>query len=127
MRRLVYWGGSIGVVILLSALGLKRSFRLLLPQYGVAPGTPTAINDMANSLSMSAKAFKLGLASSLILPGMKDDPHGAFDDMNARSNARSRLCKPASVPAPIIAGWPLPPTLGIVPRVGRSNGSDTLP
>ena len=54
-----------------------------LDRYGVTAGTRSPIQDIAKTLIVSVKAFKLGLTSSVVLPAMKDDPHGAFNDMNS--------------------------------------------
>jgi hypothetical protein len=51
-------------------------------RYGINAGTRTAIVEFARTLMVSVKAFKLGLTSSVILPTLRDDPHGAFNDMN---------------------------------------------
>ena len=49
-----------------------------------------AITNFAKALAAAAKAFELGLASSIVLPGMRDDPHGAFG-ANATLTADSQL------------------------------------
>ena len=55
-------------------------------RYGIA-GAPTNIVEIGRSLAIAARAFKLGLTSSLIIPAMRDDPHGAFNNMpTLRSN-----------------------------------------
>jgi hypothetical protein len=53
-----------------------------MARYGVNAGTRANVRDIAQVLMVTAKAFKLGLTSSVILPAMRDDPHGAFNDMN---------------------------------------------
>ncbi len=52
-----------------------------LTRYGVDGSTRTQVQDIARTLIVAVRAFKLGLTSSVILPAMKDDPHGAFNDM----------------------------------------------
>ncbi len=47
-------------------------------KYGITQGTATAVADIGNALITAVKAFKLGLTSSLIIPALRDDPHGAF-------------------------------------------------
>ncbi len=42
---------------------------------------------------VTAKAFALGLTSSVVLPAMEDDPHGAFNDMNALRTVTTQLGK----------------------------------
>jgi hypothetical protein len=52
-----------------------------LASYGVTGTTSTKLSDFARTLIITAKAFSLGLTSSVILPAFRDDPHGAFNDM----------------------------------------------
>jgi hypothetical protein len=53
-----------------------------LARYGIDGGSPTKLVEIAKALSTTARAFKLGLTSSVIMPVMRDDPHGAFADTN---------------------------------------------
>jgi hypothetical protein len=46
--------------------------------YGIVAGTPTNVLEIAHAIITGIKAFKLGLTSSIIIPAMRDDPHGAF-------------------------------------------------
>ena len=48
-------------------------------RYGVVAATPVALQDTAKALLGIAKAFKLNLTSSLLMPSMLDDPHAAFN------------------------------------------------
>ncbi len=59
-----------------------------LNRYGVDGGTPANIRSMAESLMVTAKAFNMGLTSSVAMSVLRDDPHGAFNDMN---NLRMRV------------------------------------
>ena len=52
-------------------------------RYGVSPNTMANVLEIAHGLITAIKAFRLGLTSSLIMPAMKDDPHGAFQDMTS--------------------------------------------
>jgi hypothetical protein len=52
-----------------------------MARYGVGPGTRSNVMEIARVLMVTAKAFKLGLTNSVTLPAMRDDPHGAFNDM----------------------------------------------
>ena len=52
-----------------------------LARYGVGGATPTKLMNLARTLIVTARAFALGLTSSVVLPAMKDDPHGAFTNM----------------------------------------------
>lgn len=52
-----------------------------LTRYGIDGGTPTKLSEIGRALITTANAFRLGLTQSLILPAMRDDPHGAFGNM----------------------------------------------
>ncbi len=57
-----------------------------LARYGIGGATPTKLVILARTLIVTARAFALGLTSSVVLPAMRDDPHGAFNNMgNLRS------------------------------------------
>lgn len=64
-----------------------------LGNYGVNGGSPSKLMELAKALITTAKAFKLGLTSSVIIPCFNDDPHGAFNDMNALSMTVGTLGK----------------------------------
>lgn len=49
-------------------------------RYGLTASTPTTVSEIGNAMGIAAKAFALGLTSSLIIPAMDDDPHGAFQN-----------------------------------------------
>lgn len=49
-------------------------------RYGIV-GSPTNVMEIGRAMAIAVKAFKLGLTSSVILPAMRDDPHGAFNNM----------------------------------------------
>ena len=49
-------------------------------RYGITASTPTTVSEIGNAMGTAAKAFALGLTSSLIIPAMDDDPHGAFQN-----------------------------------------------
>jgi hypothetical protein len=51
-------------------------------RYGISGGTPGKLQDIAFALLTAVNAFKMGLTNSVILPVLRDDPHGAFGDMN---------------------------------------------
>lgn len=53
-----------------------------LTRYGIDGGTPNKLSEIGRILITASKAFRLGLTQSVILPAMRDDPHGAFGDMN---------------------------------------------
>jgi hypothetical protein len=48
---------------------------------------PQALIDMARRLLFTANAFRLGLVSTVLLPGLNDHPHGAFAGGNALPTA----------------------------------------
>lgn len=52
-----------------------------LTRYGIDGGTPNKLVDIAKACIIAVKAFKLNLTQSVIAPAMRDDPHGAFGDM----------------------------------------------
>ncbi len=52
-----------------------------LTRYGINGGTPNKLSQIGRILITASKAFKRGLTQSVILPAMRDDPHGAFQDM----------------------------------------------
>jgi len=62
-------------------------------RYGVNAGTPTNVQEIAHGLCTAVKAFKLGLTSSLIMPAMRDDPHGAFQNMQTLQSTVMMLGK----------------------------------
>jgi hypothetical protein len=49
-----------------------------LTRYGVDGSTRGNVVAIANTLIVTVKAFKMGLMNCLVMPGMGDDPHGAF-------------------------------------------------
>jgi hypothetical protein len=50
-----------------------------LTRYGIA-GAPAKLQQIGTTLITTVKAFSLNLTSAILLPGMNDDPHGAFAD-----------------------------------------------
>jgi hypothetical protein len=50
-------------------------------RYGINLSTPTKLTSFAHTLIITAKAFKLGLTSCVMMPAFNDDPHAAFADM----------------------------------------------
>jgi len=59
-------------------------------RYGLNGGSDNKIVRMARALIITAKAFKMGLTSSVVIPGFSDDPHGAFNNMaGLRGTARA--------------------------------------
>jgi hypothetical protein len=60
-------------------------------RYGIGQGAPNNIRNLAEALIVSVKAFKLGLTNSVIMPALRDDPHGAFNDMTNLQNRVTML------------------------------------
>ena len=54
-----------------------------LSRYGIDGGTRGNVAEIGRTLIVAVKAFKFGLTNSIVFPGMRDDPHGAFDDGSA--------------------------------------------
>jgi hypothetical protein len=52
-----------------------------LTRYGISNQTPNKLSDLARACIVSAKAFKLNLTQSVVVPSFNDDPHGAFGNM----------------------------------------------
>lgn len=50
-----------------------------LTRYGINAGTRANVAALGRAMIIAVKAFKLGLTNGLVVPGMADDPHGAFD------------------------------------------------
>ncbi len=48
--------------------------------YGIDANMRPDVADLGRILIVAAKAFQMGLTSSIVLPGLRDDPHGAFAD-----------------------------------------------
>ncbi len=53
-----------------------------LARYNIGQGTPNKLSQLGRAFITTSKAFKLGLTQSVMMPAMRDDPHGAFNDMN---------------------------------------------
>lgn len=49
-------------------------------RYGIN-GAPNNLYELGLGLITASKAFKLGLTNAVILPALRDDPHGAFNNM----------------------------------------------
>lgn len=51
-----------------------------ITKYGLN-GVPNKLEEIGRAMITTARAFKLGLTQSVIMPAMRDDPHGAFQNM----------------------------------------------
>lgn len=49
-----------------------------LTRYGIGGGTRNNVANIGRAFIVAVKAFKMGLTNSVVLPAMRDDPHGAF-------------------------------------------------
>ena len=50
-----------------------------LTRYGITGSTRANVAAIGKAFIVTVKAFKMGLTNSVVLPGLADDPHGAFD------------------------------------------------
>ena len=50
-----------------------------LTRYGLGGGTRANVMAIGRAFIIAVKAFKMGLTNALVIPAMRDDPHGAFD------------------------------------------------
>lgn len=57
-----------------------------LAAYGIDGTMRGDLVALGRTLIVSAKAFASGLSSSVVVPGLKDDPHQAFTDMTSLAN-----------------------------------------
>ena len=62
-------------------------------RYGIDAGMRAEIAELGRTLIIAAKAFQLGLTSSVIVPGLRDDPHQAFTDPTALRASTTGLKK----------------------------------
>jgi hypothetical protein len=54
-----------------------------LAAYGIDSNMRPDVAEIGRTLIVTAKAFQLRLTSSVILPGLRDDPHQAFNDLGS--------------------------------------------
>ncbi len=54
-----------------------------LTRYGIDGSMRSGLVEIGRTLIVAVKAFASGLTSSVILPGLRDDPHTAFTDMTS--------------------------------------------
>jgi len=50
-----------------------------LTRYGITGATRANVAAIGRTFIVAVKAFRMGLTNSVVLPAMRDDPHGAFD------------------------------------------------
>lgn len=51
-----------------------------LTRYGITGTTRSTVTALGRTMIIAVKAFKLGLTNGVVVPAMRDDPHGAFDN-----------------------------------------------
>jgi hypothetical protein len=51
-----------------------------LARYGITGTTRNTVTALGRAMAISVKAFKMGLTNGVVVPAMRDDPHGAFDN-----------------------------------------------
>jgi hypothetical protein len=66
-------------------LGTNLSSQLAVAQadldrYGITGTTRSTVTALGRTMIIAVKAFKLGLTNGIVVPAMRDDPHGAFDN-----------------------------------------------
>jgi hypothetical protein len=64
-----------------------------MTRYNLNQGTQNKLSQLGLAFITTAKAFKLGLTQSVMMPAMRDDPHGAFNDMNNLRGTVAQLGK----------------------------------
>ena len=72
-----------------------------LTRYGINGNTRGNVAAIGRALIVAVKAFKMGLTNSVVMPAMRDDPHGAFDGgvgnvTSTPSRRSSRACSTRS-------------------------------
>jgi hypothetical protein len=71
-------------------LGTNLAAKLSITQaerdmYGLTAATPGNVRSIGETLIFAAKSFSMGLTNTVVLPAMRDDPHGAFADGRSTS------------------------------------------
>jgi hypothetical protein len=59
--------------------------------YGIDANMRAEVAEIGRTLIVTAKAFAMGLTSSVVLPGLRDDPHGAFGDIPGTTSTLAGL------------------------------------
>lgn len=49
-------------------------------RYGITGATRSTVKALGDAMIVAVKAFSLGLTNGFVVPAMRDDPHGAFDN-----------------------------------------------
>lgn len=51
-----------------------------LDRYGITGTTRSTVTALGRTMIVACKSFGLGLTNGIVVPAMRDDPHGAFDN-----------------------------------------------
>lgn len=51
-----------------------------LTRYGISGTTRNTVTALGRAMIIGVKAMKLGLTNGIVVPALRDDPHGAFDN-----------------------------------------------
>lgn len=62
-----------------------------LARYELGTGVDPELSNLGRALIIGAKAFKMGLTQMVLCPGLRGDPHGAFDNMTILEDTVRRL------------------------------------
>ena len=62
-----------------------------LTAYGINAGMRADVAALGRTLIVTAKAFAMGLTSSVVVPGPRDDPHPAFNDVPGATAVAANL------------------------------------
>jgi hypothetical protein len=94
--------------------------------YGIDGNTRGNVQDIAEALIVTVKSFKLGLTNSVMIPAMRDDPHGAF---GAQGNSPTPQGDTAIVPGQLkrmFDGFMMHMTATVDEVTGKSLADDTI-
>ena len=112
-----YGTGKVAVNLLAQNLAAQlKPTTADLTNFGITAGTATNLTEMANTLIIANRAFKLGLCSSVILPAFRDDPHGLFaggDDQGSDARKDPRRLDGGRDGDPIPGGQQVPRRRGL--------------
>lgn len=62
-----------------------------LARYELGTGVDPELSNLGRAMVIGAKAFKMGLTQMVLCPGLRGDPHQAFNDMNTLRDTVRRL------------------------------------
>ncbi|HHH11518.1 MAG TPA: twin-arginine translocation signal domain-containing protein [Sorangium sp.] len=88
--------------------------------FGIDGNPPTNLRELGEGLIIATRALKLGLTNSIILPALRDDPHGAFGNMGDLNMRVAMLGKMLDATYEVLNAIPDPSCSG------QSLGSTTI-